>query len=176
MDKTLTAKNRCIPRPPREEKGRPNGCWYKAALNRLGYYTPAPEQGLNDDLDDPVFLDALYAFQRQATIYFGDTDIGAGTTTERVLLESLEQMDDKGFYIWRTVADKKVRDEHASRNGKTYSWDAGPDGDHPGDDHNCRCLAEPLNPSQHPWAVSAASAHSGPGKFPQTSLCPPDKG
>jgi hypothetical protein len=78
-------RNRCFPRPPREEKGRPNICWYKAALNRLGYYTPDPEKGITDDENDPNFRDALYAFQRQGAVYFGDTEIGSGTTTERVL-------------------------------------------------------------------------------------------
>lgn len=154
MQKTARAKNWCYPRVPRAEKGRPNGCWYKAALNRLGYYTP-PARGITDDLDDPEFRAALHAFQRQATVQFGDTEIGPGTTTERVLMEALEETDESAAYIWRTAADDKVRDEHASRAGKTYTWDAPPDGDHPGDDYNCRCWAEPLNPSQHPWAVWA---------------------
>lgn len=85
MATTTRDRNRCFPRLPREEKGRPNGCWYKAALNRLGYYTPPADTGITDDLNDAGFRDALYAFQRQATVYFGDTEIGPGTTTERVL-------------------------------------------------------------------------------------------
>lgn len=148
-------KNRCFPRPPLSEKGGPNGCWYKAALNRLGYYTPQGGTGLTDDLDDADFQDALHAFQRQANVYFGDTDIGPGTTTERVLMDALEETDESAAYIWRTASDDKVRDEHAMRAGKIYTWDAPPDGDHPGDDYNCRCWAEPLNPAQHPWAVWA---------------------
>ena len=155
MDKTLTAKNRCIPRPPREEKGRPNGCWYKAALNRLGYYTPPADVGITNDLENADFRAALYAFQRSANSYFGDTDIGPGTTTERVLMDALERTDDSAGYIWRTAGDDKVRDEHGMRAGKTYTWNAPPDGEHPGDDYNCRCWAEPLNPAQHPWAVWA---------------------
>lgn len=157
MDKVdaVRGKNRCFPRPPSSEKGGPNGCWYKAALNRLGYYTPQDGTGLTDDLDDADFQDALHAFQRQANIYFGDTDIGPGTTTERVLMDALAHTDESAAYIWRTASDDKVRDEHAMRAGKIYTWDAPPDGDHPGDDYNCRCWAEPLNPAQHPWAVWA---------------------
>ncbi len=151
----VRGKNRCFPRPPPSQKGGPNGCWYKAALNRLGYYVPPDGMGITDDLDEPGFRDALYAFQRQATVYFGDTNIGPGTTTERVLMDALERTDESAAYVWRTASDDKVRDEHAMRAGKIYTWDAPPDGDHPGDDYNCRCWAEPLNPAQHPWAVWA---------------------
>lgn len=47
-------------------------------------------------------------------------------------------------YIWRTVGDARVRDTHASNNGKEFSWREGWEGLHPGDDYNCRCFAEPL--------------------------------
>jgi SPP1 gp7 family putative phage head morphogenesis protein len=48
-------------------------------------------------------------------------------------------------YIWRTVGDSRVRDHHASRNGKTYTWAKGSEvGTHPGDEIQCRCYAEPV--------------------------------
>ncbi len=54
-------------------------------------------------------------------------------------------------YIWRTVEDQRVRDEHQERDGEEYSWadppgdDSDPgDGANPGDGINCRCSAEPV--------------------------------
>lgn len=47
-------------------------------------------------------------------------------------------------YIWRTVKDNRVREEHADLEGETFSWDAPPEPGHPGEDYNCRCFAEPL--------------------------------
>lgn len=44
-------------------------------------------------------------------------------------------------YIWRTVNDERVRDEHAERNGKKYSW--GELDEEPGEAVLCRCTAEP---------------------------------
>lgn len=148
MARAAPERNRCFPRPPRAENSRPNICWYKAALNRLGYYMPDAQTGITDDETDPAFRDALYVFQRQATVYFGDTDIGPGITTERVITEALERQDEAGRYLWRTVADDKVRGEHAAREGRIYAWNDPLEGDHPGDDYNCRCWAEPLNPSR----------------------------
>jgi SPP1 gp7 family putative phage head morphogenesis protein len=52
-------------------------------------------------------------------------------------------------YIWRTVRDGRVRDEHAALNGKYFTWKkpppAGPKGEpaHPGETYRCRCWAEP---------------------------------
>lgn len=66
-------------------------------------------------------------------------------------------------YRWRTVGDANVRKTHKERNGKVYAWRAedvgkrladgtrllnpgfGPnDIGHPGDDIQCRCIAEPV--------------------------------
>lgn len=46
-------------------------------------------------------------------------------------------------YIWRTRGDGKVRPEHAANNGKIFAWDSPPSTGHPGEDYNCRCIAEP---------------------------------
>jgi SPP1 gp7 family putative phage head morphogenesis protein len=47
-------------------------------------------------------------------------------------------------YIWRTAKDARVRDTHAAREGKRFSWDDPPDGGSPGEAINCRCYAEPV--------------------------------
>ena len=49
-----------------------------------------------------------------------------------------------GSYRWRTVGDDRVREEHRARNGKVFSWGSPPEGGHPGEDFNCRCVAEPV--------------------------------
>lgn len=143
----------CLPQRPKSDDGLPDILWYKQALNRLGYYRPDPAVGIDDDEGDPAYRDALYAFQRAASVPFGDAS-GNGSVTERKLTEALEDVGASERYIWRTAGDGKVRHEHALRDGRIYSWNDPPEGDeHPGDDHNCRCWAEPLNPSRHPWAA-----------------------
>jgi len=52
-------------------------------------------------------------------------------------------------YIWRTVGDERVRDSHSEVDGKFFTWDNPPfetDGNHPGEDYQCRCWAEPVLP------------------------------
>ena len=46
-------------------------------------------------------------------------------------------------YVWRTVGDDKVRSSHAANDGKIFKWDNPPETGHPGEDHGCRCTAEP---------------------------------
>lgn len=43
-------------------------------------------------------------------------------------------------YIWRTVQDNRVREEHAEREGQIYKWG---EGEQPGEEVNCRCFSEP---------------------------------
>ena len=47
-------------------------------------------------------------------------------------------------YIWRTVNDNRVRDEHSEREGEEFAWDDPPEDGHPGEPINCRCYAEPV--------------------------------
>jgi SPP1 gp7 family putative phage head morphogenesis protein len=47
-------------------------------------------------------------------------------------------------FIWRTVGDERVRDEHQSREGITYRYSNPPGGELPGQPVNCRCYAEPV--------------------------------
>lgn len=46
-------------------------------------------------------------------------------------------------YIWRTVKDNRVREEHEQRDGKPFDWKNPPSDGHPGEAINCRCYAEP---------------------------------
>jgi SPP1 gp7 family putative phage head morphogenesis protein len=46
-------------------------------------------------------------------------------------------------YIWQTVNDNRVREEHEERQGQTFRWDDPPDDGPPGMPINCRCYAEP---------------------------------
>ena len=43
------------------------------------------------------------------------------------------------YYVWRTVADDKVRASHAALNGALRQWSDSPN---PATDYNCRCWAE----------------------------------
>lgn len=48
-------------------------------------------------------------------------------------------------YIWRTAGDERVRPSHARKNGKVFRWDDPPsDTGHPGQDIQCRCVAQPI--------------------------------
>lgn len=130
----------------------------KNALTRLGYYRPDRKTGVTDERD-PQFKDALYAFQRSAAIFFDDTDIGPGSTTERILNRELVTLNDDVRYVWRTVGDGKVREGHASKEGHVFRWSDLEDGAHPGEDYNCRCWAEPVNPPWNPWIDWVRNIH-----------------
>jgi len=57
------------------------------------------------------------------------------------------RMKDAGIekYIWQTSGDERVRESHAEKDGKTFSWDDPPeDTGNPGEDINCRCVAIPV--------------------------------
>lgn len=47
-------------------------------------------------------------------------------------------------FVWVTMRDDRVRDEHVARDGVTYRYDDPPDGELPGEPPNCRCHAEPV--------------------------------
>jgi hypothetical protein len=122
----------------------------KRGLNRLGYYMPTSGEGITDEVDDNI-LDSLRAFQLAYTIPAGDR-VGPGSLTERVLNEEIDRQNPDALYTWKTVGDKKVREGHAERSGRRFFWGDDLEGGHPGEDYNCRCWAEPLNPALHPWA------------------------
>jgi len=46
-------------------------------------------------------------------------------------------------YIWRTSEDERVRQDHRVKNGRRIRWDDPPtDTGHPGQDIQCRCVAQ----------------------------------
>lgn len=82
-------------------------------------------------------------------------------------------------YDWRTSHDQRVRDEHASREGKRYQWDKPPPDGHPGRPVQCRCVADAVidvaalaSRAAGPSAPAPARAPRGP-RQPQTPNPPP---
>ena len=60
-------------------------------------------------------------------------------------------------YIWRTMHDSHVRPDHDALDEQVCDWDDPPltadksdNGEdcHPGEDYNCRCVAEPIEPEE----------------------------
>lgn len=50
-------------------------------------------------------------------------------------------------YQWSTSGDARVRQKHASLDGRIFTWAEGaPGGIHPGTDFQCRCVARPVLP------------------------------
>ncbi len=46
-------------------------------------------------------------------------------------------------YVWRTMGDNRVREEHEARAGEVFAWDKPPPDGQPGQPVQCRCYAEP---------------------------------
>lgn len=57
-------------------------------------------------------------------------------------------------YIWRSRGDENVRDQHKDNHNEVFDWDSPPNGLHPGQDYNCRCVAEPYIPYEPDWVPS----------------------
>jgi SPP1 gp7 family putative phage head morphogenesis protein len=70
-----------------------------------------------------------------------------GTPIEMTLKAALPERP-ATHYIWRTRGDNKVRASHTANNGKLFAWDNPPPTGHPGEDYNCRCIAEPYAPGK----------------------------
>ena len=48
-------------------------------------------------------------------------------------------------YIWRTSGDDRTRETHKRNNGKVFKWSNPPkETGHPGQDIQCRCVAQPI--------------------------------
>lgn len=111
----------------------------KKALNRLGFYQPYEKIGITGIPDQAVF-DALKEFQKDHGLRVTG-EARPGDETIQVLKKEYEKTPE-GYYIWRTVEDNKVRNEHAQYNRTIRAWNDSPD---PGEDYNCRCWAEPID-------------------------------
>ncbi len=120
----------------------------KRVLNRLGYYKPAADTGITNIVDRNVFQ-GLKKFQKDNGL-MASGEARPGDETERMLNKAQDKRAESECYIWHTAKDDKVRPSHAAREGKIFCWDSPPDDGHPGEDFNCRCWAEPLEPGVRP--------------------------
>lgn len=65
-----------------------------------------------------------------------------GSVLAEVTRQRFEQAD-LGRYTWSSIGDARVRDNHAEWDGQIFTWKEGsPDGTHPGQEINCRCIAQ----------------------------------
>lgn len=66
-----------------------------------------------------------------------------GSTLAEITRQRQEQANIE-HYIWRSTGDDRVRDNHEEWDGQRFSWREGsPNGTHPGQEIQCRCIAEP---------------------------------
>lgn len=65
-------------------------------------------------------------------------------TVNAELAQTRQQAAGVTQYRWRTSRDERVRPEHAARDRQVFSWDDPPEGGHPGEAINCRCIALPI--------------------------------
>lgn len=129
----------------------------KKALNRLGFYMPYHKAGITGITDDDVFA-GIRAYQTSRGLR-ATGQVKPDDETMEALNADLAAAPD-GYYIWRTVGDDKVRGAHKEYEGTLRAWRDAPD---PGEDYNCRCWAEavePYDPRLYPDAI-----HSTIGPF-----------
>ena len=55
-------------------------------------------------------------------------------------------------YIWRIRDDDKVRSSHSENNSKIFTRHNPPPTGHPGEEHGCRCVAEPYTHGKTEYA------------------------
>lgn len=126
----------------------------KKALNRLGYYTPpSPDMGITGMTDNALFA-GISAYQDSRGLPVTG-QVKSNDDTISALNDDLASAP-HGYYIWRTADDNKVRAAHAQYNGTVRAWSEAPD---PGEDYNCRCwaeLLEPGDPRLYPDAIHPA--------------------
>ena len=71
--------------------------------------------------------------------------------------------------MWRSRDDAKVRSSHAEHDDQVFRWDQMPKDGHPGQAHNCRCVAEPIAPNAANEATLVEFDPNGDG-YPIQSL------
>ena len=108
----------------------------KKALNRLGLYMPFEKTGITG-IPDTALFNAIRDFQRQNDL--PETgQVRPNDETVKALNKTLSSKP-SGQYIWRTVGDDRVREEHAELDGTLRDFSDSPD---PGEEYNCRCWVE----------------------------------
>ncbi|MET0155760.1 MAG: phage minor head protein [Rickettsiales bacterium] len=85
----------------------------------------------------PMHITETFAY-RKAFIQY----LRKGTPIE-ISLKAAKSEHPTSHYIWRTSGDDKVRPSHAANEGKIFAGEDPPETGHPGEDYNCRCIAEP---------------------------------
>lgn len=138
--------------------------------NRLGVVTPS-------DLSDPSDLRAA-ALERWDAQIGSIGDSGTRAVSEdrllRAFASALNEMRQRALgvesYVWRTQGDGKVRTAHAARAGLRFRWNDAPEGGHPGQDHNCRCVAVPVPVGAPDGPVPIQFTPDGDGGVPPQDL------
>lgn len=115
-----------------------------ADLTRDTLLSGRSQEDMVDELYD-IFGDRMDVADSRVNLIARDqvAKLNGQLTKERQIDVGVES------YIWRTVGDERVREEHEMVDGNTYTWDSPPeetDGNHPGEDYQCRCWAEPILP------------------------------
>jgi hypothetical protein len=131
----------------------------KKALNRLGFYMPYHKAGITGITDDDVFA-GIRAYQTSRGLH-ATGQVKPDDETMEALNADLAVAPD-GYYIWRTVGDDKVRGAHKEYEGMLRAWRDAPD---PGEDYNCRCWAEAVEPDDPRLYPDAIHPTIGPFDF-----------
>ncbi|MCP4393991.1 MAG: hypothetical protein GY804_06975, partial [Alphaproteobacteria bacterium] len=139
----------------------------KRGLQKFGYYK-VPSFGFTE-IPDQAMMDGIKKFQQDNNLY-AEGVMRPGDKTEAALNAKLSTANSTAGgkndieidihdrtrvkerwkreyskkYIWHAQSDNKTRSAHAARDGKEFYWNNPPEGGHPGQDHNCRCWAEPI--------------------------------
>ncbi|MDQ0315500.1 minor capsid protein [Amorphus orientalis] len=116
------------------------------------------------DITEPR-AEALAEWDRRAPLLLGDPQGGAERRpaalqvleddialrfTSRINAERQQALGiDR--YVWRSRDDALVRPGHAVRDDRVFFWDEPPEGGHPGEAYNCRCVAEPVLADEPEW-------------------------
>lgn len=64
-------------------------------------------------------------------------------TSHAIIQQNRQRSAGISHYFWRTSRDARVRPSDAALDGMRFSWDAPPEGGHPGEKVRCRCTADP---------------------------------
>ena len=77
------------------------------------------------------------------------------TRSQAIIQEARARWIGSDTYIWHTLRDRKVREDHKELEGQVFNWDDPPVVSkrqniraHPGCWVNCRCYAEPIMPAR----------------------------
>lgn len=138
---------------------RANG---RMLLSTLRALEPSPRD--LPDIAEPR-AEALAEWDRRAPLLLGDPQGGAERrpATLQALEDDLalrftsrinaERQQALGIdrYVWRSRDDALVRPGHAVRDDRVFFWDEPPEGGHPGEAYNCRCVAEPVLVDAPEW-------------------------